>query len=198
MGSRPNARPVTVVASALALRIRARHDDLALLVGLRPDLPSLFLPFGPVAEGDALALGLHPLEDALLHLGREVGPLDADVDDGDAERRRQLPRRGRHLLHDAFPLLADDLHEGLRRDFLAEARGDDVVEPGHRPRLVPDRPEELEWIDSSLLRPAGIAEIEGERVDVVSDGEFIEAGDSIAVVRVDGNRIVVRRLRRKD
>jgi membrane-bound serine protease (ClpP class) len=47
----------------------------------------------------------------------------------------------------------------------------------------------------SPLRTAGIAEIEGERVDVVSDGEFIEPGASIVVTRVDGNRIVVRRLR---
>jgi membrane-bound serine protease (ClpP class) len=47
----------------------------------------------------------------------------------------------------------------------------------------------------SPLRPAGIAEIEGERVDVVSDGEFIEPGEPITVTRVDGNRIVVRRHR---
>ena len=46
----------------------------------------------------------------------------------------------------------------------------------------------------SPLRPAGIAEIEGERVDVVSDGGFVDAGDPLTVVRVDGNRIVVRRL----
>jgi membrane-bound serine protease (ClpP class) len=45
----------------------------------------------------------------------------------------------------------------------------------------------------SPLRPAGIAEIEGERVDVVSDGEFIDSGTPIAVTRIDGNRIVVRR-----
>jgi len=45
----------------------------------------------------------------------------------------------------------------------------------------------------SPLRPAGIAVIDGERVDVVSDGEFIDAGASILVTRVDGNRIVVRR-----
>ena len=43
----------------------------------------------------------------------------------------------------------------------------------------------------SALRPAGIAEIDGERVDVVSDGEFIEPGEPIFVNRVDGNRIVV-------
>jgi membrane-bound serine protease (ClpP class) len=45
----------------------------------------------------------------------------------------------------------------------------------------------------SPLRTAGIAEIDGERVDVVSDGEFIESGAPIMVTRIDGNRIVVRR-----
>lgn len=45
----------------------------------------------------------------------------------------------------------------------------------------------------STLRPAGLADLDGERVDVVSDGEFIEAGAAIEVTRVDGNRIVVRR-----
>ena len=45
----------------------------------------------------------------------------------------------------------------------------------------------------SPLRPAGRAEIEGELVDVVSDGEFIEPGVPVVVARVDGNRIVVRR-----
>jgi len=46
---------------------------------------------------------------------------------------------------------------------------------------------------SSPLHPAGIAEIDGERVDVVSDGELIDAGELINVIRVDGNRIVVHR-----
>lgn len=45
----------------------------------------------------------------------------------------------------------------------------------------------------STLRPAGIALIDGTRVDVISDGEFVEAGASLEVVRVDGNRVVVRR-----
>jgi membrane-bound serine protease (ClpP class) len=45
----------------------------------------------------------------------------------------------------------------------------------------------------STLRPAGVADLGGQRVDVVSDGEFIEAGEPIEVTRVDGNRIVVRR-----
>lgn len=46
---------------------------------------------------------------------------------------------------------------------------------------------------ASTLRPAGIADIDGERLDVVSDGAMIEAGAAIIVSRVDGNRIVVRK-----
>jgi membrane-bound serine protease (ClpP class) len=44
------------------------------------------------------------------------------------------------------------------------------------------------------LHPSGIAHLNGDRVDVVSDGEFINAGQPVEVVRVDGNRIVVRLL----
>ncbi len=44
----------------------------------------------------------------------------------------------------------------------------------------------------SPLRPAGFAEIAGTRLDVVSEGGFIEASAVIEVTRVDGNRIVVR------
>jgi membrane-bound serine protease (ClpP class) len=44
----------------------------------------------------------------------------------------------------------------------------------------------------SPLRPAGVADIDGVRVDVVSDGGFIAPGAAIEVTRVEGNRIVVR------
>ena len=43
----------------------------------------------------------------------------------------------------------------------------------------------------SPLRPAGVADIDGSRVDVVSDGGFIQAGATIIVTRVEGNRVVV-------
>lgn len=44
------------------------------------------------------------------------------------------------------------------------------------------------------LRPAGIALIQGKRVDVVSENEWIEKGSQIKVVQVEGNRIAVRQL----
>jgi membrane-bound serine protease (ClpP class) len=60
-------------------------------------------------------------------------------------------------------------------------------------------PDDLRWLGKrgraqTPLRPAGIADIEGARVDVVSDGELIEPGALLEVTRVDGNRIVVRQI----
>ena len=43
------------------------------------------------------------------------------------------------------------------------------------------------------LRPAGMAEINGQRVDVVTDGEYIEANIPIVVTGVTGNRIIVEK-----
>lgn len=42
------------------------------------------------------------------------------------------------------------------------------------------------------LRPSGAAEIFGQRLDVVTGGEFIPAGTPIEVVRVEGGRVVVK------
>ena len=46
----------------------------------------------------------------------------------------------------------------------------------------------------SPLRPAGVALINGQRVDVVTDGEFIEPETEVEVVDVEGSRVVVRSL----
>lgn len=44
---------------------------------------------------------------------------------------------------------------------------------------------------ATVLRPAGVVDIDGERVDVVTEGEFLEAGAAVRVVYVRGNRVVV-------
>ena len=44
----------------------------------------------------------------------------------------------------------------------------------------------------TVLRPAGMAEFDGVKLNVVSDGEYIAAGAKVIVARVEGNRIVVR------
>jgi membrane-bound ClpP family serine protease len=44
------------------------------------------------------------------------------------------------------------------------------------------------------LRPAGTAEIEGEKADVVTEGEFIPKGARIQVLKAAGGRIVVKQV----
>ena len=43
------------------------------------------------------------------------------------------------------------------------------------------------------LRPSGVADIEGERVDVTTDGEWLPAGTAIKVIKAEAMRVVVRR-----
>ena len=51
-----------------------------------------------------------------------------------------------------------------------------------------------EGVAHTALRPAGIGEFDGVKLNVVSDGEFIAGGKRIRVQSVDGNRIVVREM----
>lgn len=45
----------------------------------------------------------------------------------------------------------------------------------------------------TILRPAGIAEIEGRRVDVTTAGEFIPKGSPVTVVKAEGMHILVNK-----
>jgi membrane-bound serine protease (ClpP class) len=77
---------------------------------------------------------------------------------------------------------------------------------GAADRLEPDRIERSEsgeiretslvgstGVAVSDLRPGGIAEIDGHRVDVVTTGEYVPAGEQIEVIRDDRYRRVVRK-----
>lgn len=44
------------------------------------------------------------------------------------------------------------------------------------------------------LRPAGSVEIDGRRLDVVTEGEFIHHGAEVEVIKVEGTRVVVREI----
>lgn len=44
------------------------------------------------------------------------------------------------------------------------------------------------------LRPAGTIVIDQKRYDVVTEGDLIEAGVDVRVIKVEGNRIVVKRI----
>ena len=76
-------------------------------------------------------------------------------------------------------------------------------------RLIPDSPKSEDVTGSGtdgtlrmlvgrdghtlgMLRPSGVAEIDGKRYDVIAEGLPINAGRPIRVVMVEGNRVVVR------
>ena len=46
-------------------------------------------------------------------------------------------------------------------------------------------------VTATPLRPAGVIEIDGQRLDVVTEGEFVAAGTAVRVLYVQGNRVVV-------
>ncbi|NWH06526.1 NfeD family protein [Desulfobacter latus] len=59
----------------------------------------------------------------------------------------------------------------------------------------PDLEKYLDGTGQSIttLRPSGTALIDGVRLDVVTDGEFIEAGTPLRVCKVTGNQVIVCR-----
>jgi len=85
---------------------------------------------------------------------------------------RHLPnsRRFRGLIHQEAALSAEGYVSAL-------PRGDLIGKSG---RAMTD------------LRPAGVAEVDGERIDVVTEGGYIHSGARVEVVRAEGYRHVVR------
>jgi membrane-bound serine protease (ClpP class) len=51
-----------------------------------------------------------------------------------------------------------------------------------------------EGISRTHLRPAGIADIGSRRLNVVTEGTFIDKGRQLKVISVEGNRVVVREI----
>jgi membrane-bound serine protease (ClpP class) len=70
----------------------------------------------------------------------------------------------------------------------AEAREDGYVAGNDYSRLLGRR-----GVSVTTLRPAGAAEFDGEKADVLTDGEFLPAGTPVEVVRVEGSRIFVKK-----
>lgn len=52
----------------------------------------------------------------------------------------------------------------------------------------------LEGIAITPLRPSGTVLIEDERIDVVSEGSFIQKDKKVKIIKVEGSRIVVREI----
>ena len=52
-----------------------------------------------------------------------------------------------------------------------------------------------EGVTTTVLRPAGMAEFDGVKLNVVADGEYIPKDARVRVDHVEGARVVVRKLR---
>ena len=48
-----------------------------------------------------------------------------------------------------------------------------------------------EGVATSYLRPSGIAKIADERVDVITEGDYVEKGTKIKVIKISANRVIV-------
>lgn len=51
-----------------------------------------------------------------------------------------------------------------------------------------------EGVSTTVLRPTGMAEFDGVKLNVIADGEFIPKDIPVRVDRVEGSRVVVRRM----
>jgi membrane-bound ClpP family serine protease len=47
-------------------------------------------------------------------------------------------------------------------------------------------------IAASFLRPAGIVEVQGQRIDALSESEMIPAGAAVEIIRVSGLKVIVK------
>ncbi|WIV10670.1 NfeD family protein [Proteiniborus sp. MB09-C3] len=50
----------------------------------------------------------------------------------------------------------------------------------------------------TILRPSGTVDFDGVKLDVVSEGDFIQRGTEVKVIRVEGRKIVVRQVKKPE
>ena len=88
-----------------------------------------------------------------------------------------------------FALLQRVLPENafMKRLVFAGAQGPDYVASSDHRSLLGKT-----GVAASYLRPAGVATFGDQRVDVLTEGDFVPAGTPVRVTRVEGARIFVR------
>jgi membrane-bound serine protease (ClpP class) len=109
----------------------------------------------------------------------------------------QLPWLRGLVLHTNVPIPAT---AGGRDSLILGAALDGDGEEG-RSRDIAKEPRVLvgaAGVALSDLRPSGYARIDGERIDVVSRGEYIRVGTPLEVIADEGYRRVVRRMAERD
>lgn len=77
----------------------------------------------------------------------------------------------------------------FRKIAFAGAQGADYVASADHRALVG-----RSGFATTYLRPAGLATVDGKRVDVLTGGDFVPAGAPVRVTRVEGARVFVRRV----
>ncbi len=55
-----------------------------------------------------------------------------------------------------------------------------------------------EGIAHTYLRPSGFIKIDGEKVEATSQGDFIKEGEKIRVIKVEGNKLIVIKIIKKE
>ena len=105
--------PSPRICSRLLLGLR--EDDRDLAVGLGLDLLALLRPLRAIGGGALLPLGLHATEHRLRVLRRQIGALDAHVDDLEAEALGAHDHLVADVGHQGVALVAHDVGDrGLR------------------------------------------------------------------------------------
>jgi membrane-bound serine protease (ClpP class) len=82
----------------------------------------------------------------------------------------------------------------MRKKLVLETAIDDKASGGIEGQAIEEVLEQgLGGVAESFLRPAGIARFGSRRIDVQTEGDFIERGERVVIVRTEGNRVIVRK-----
>ena len=73
-----------------------------------------------------------------------------------------------------------------------------TTEEGYVPTAIRRDLVGREGVALTPLRPSGLANIEGERIDVVTEGGYALAGAGVRVTKVEGGRVVVRVIKNEE
>lgn len=137
----------------------------------------------------------------LLRAGYTVAAIFLFITVGAAILLRYLPTFGRFqglVLQSAVGL--PDVVPDVRQRGWRRVPEQGAPQPARTQDPAPERPSLLGIRGKAIsdLRPGGFAEIMGERVDVVTRGDYIGAGEHVEVIADEGYRRVVRRIQEGD
>lgn len=145
------------------------------LIGVLVVIAEVILPSGGLLSLVAIGIFSYSLYSAYLEAGRTAALVLAGID------LVMLPI----LIVTAFKMLARSsltLHTELKRTGGVSSQAADLGKYAG-----------LEGKTVTTLRPSGTAILAGHRVDVVSQGDFIEKDADVVVVSVTGNQVIVAR-----